>query len=696
MQIKRLIYPVIVAAIMFSCDVKQNVNQEKSFDLSDIKITGNRLTPEILWSYGRLGSVSVSPDNKQVVYTVSYTNIKENRSYSDIYIVPVSGGEHTKLTNTKTNEYDAAWRPDGKKIVFLSAESGEMQLWEINSDRSGRRQISNVPEGISGYKFSPDMKHIAYSKPVKLDKSVNDIYPDLPMANARIDDDLMYRHWDSWHDYHYNHIFIAPYNETIPFTSGKDILEGERFDAPMKPFGGMEQIDWSPNGKQLAYTCKKLTGKDYAFSTNSDIYLYNIELGETENLTNGMLGYDMNPVFSPDGKLMAWESMERDGYEADKNRLFVMNMETREKKDYTANFDQNVIHPVWDNDGDFLWFTSNQHGTKQIYLLDIENGGISKITEGIHDFTSVYHAGDYLVATRVSMSNPSEIFSVNLKDNAIQNISRINENLQQQLKMGEVEQRWVKTTDNKQMLVWVIYPPDFDPTKKYPALLYCQGGPQSDLSQFWSYRWNFQIMAANDYIIVAPNRRGLPGFGQEWNEQISGDYGGQNMKDYLSAIDNVAKEPFVDENRLGAVGASYGGYSVFWLAGNHDKRFKAFISHCGIFNQDMMYSTTEESFFVNWDMPGAYWERPLKSYEFSPHRFVGNWDTPLLVIHGGKDFRIPYTQGMGAFNTARMKDIPARFLFFPEENHWVLSPQNGILWQREFFRWLDRWLKEEN
>ncbi|MCL2074060.1 MAG: S9 family peptidase [Marinilabiliaceae bacterium] len=694
MYLKNLIYAIVVALAIVSCVERSVTEQPKSFDLRDIQISGDRLTPEILWSFGRLGSIAVSPDNEFVVYTVSYPHIEENRTYGDIYIVPVIGGGSVKLTETEENESEVNWRPDGKKITFLKPDSNKKtQLWEMNSDGSGTAQISNVEGGISGYKYSPDMEYIAYSKPVKLDKSVQDLHPDLPKANARIEEDLMYRHWDSWHDYHYNHIFIAKYNENEPFTSGTDILEGERFDSPMKPMSGMEQISWTPDAKKIAYTCKKLSGRDYAHSTNSDIYLYDLETKQTENLTEGMNGYDINPLFSPDGKMMIWESMERDGYEADKNRLFVMNMETREKRDISEGFDQNVANPSWDKSGKFIWFTSNFHATDQIYLLDIEDATITKTTEGNHDFMKVFNAGDYLVATRTSISSPTEIFAINLITKTTQNISNINSNLLSQLKMGEVEERWIKTTDNKNMHVWVIYPPNFDPTKKYPALLYCQGGPQGTVSQFWSYRWNFQIMAANDYIIVAPNRRGLPGFGQEWNEQISGDYGGQNMKDYLSAIDDLAKEPFVDENRLGAVGASYGGFSVYWLAGNHNKRFKAFIAHCGVFNQDMKYTTTEELFFVNWDLGGPFWKLPLNGYDFSPHRFVSKWDTPILVIHGEKDFRIPFEQGMGAFNTARILDIPAKFILFPEEGHWVLKPQNGILWQREFFKWLDQWLK---
>ena len=678
---------------VYACTPGSGETGGSSFDTRGLTLESNQLTPEALWSFGRLGSVSVSPDDQTVVYSVSFSNIEENRSYSDIYTVPVSGGTPTQITSTEINEFEVAWRPDGKKITFMSRESGSVQIWEMNPDGTGRKQVSEVDGGITGYKFSPSLRHIVYTKAVKLDQTVQDLYPDLPKAEARIEDDLMYRHWDSWHDYHYSHIFIAPYSEGKMIRHGVDIMEGEPYDAPLKPFGGMEQIDWSPCGLKVLYSSKKLKGIDYALSTNSDIYLYDVNSGETTNLTKGMPGYDLNPLFSPDGSLIAWESMARDGYEADKNRLMVMNVETGKVRDYTSNFDQDVAHLNWDKGGDFIWFTSNRFGTEQIYLLNILDGTINKVTEGTQNFGTVIHTGESLVAVRTSMSEPADVFRIPLKGTSSQNLTQINKHLTDQLTMGEVEARWIKTTDNKDMLVWVIYPPDFDPTKKYPAILYCQGGPQSGISQYWSYRWNFQMMAANGYIVVAPNRRGLPGFGQEWNEQISGDYGGQNMKDYLSAIDEVAKEPFVDEERLGAVGASYGGYSVYWLAGNHNKRFKAFIAHCGVFNQDMMYSTTEEMFFVNWDLGGPYWELPAKGYEFSPHRFVGNWDTPILVIHGGRDFRIPYTQGMAAFNSAKLKGVPARFLFFPDENHWVLSPQNGILWQREFFRWLDHWLK---
>ena len=661
------------------------------------KLASDLMTPEVLWSFGRVGGTQVSPDGKSVIYDVTYFNIAENKSYRDIYSIPVAGGTAKKLTDSPEKEAEAHWRPDGKKIGYISSKSGSSQLWEMNPDGTGNAQVSNVPDGISGFMYSPDLKNLVYIRAVKLDKDIHDLYPDLPLANARLETDLMYRHWDSWSDYTYQHVIIANYNDGT-IMGEKDIMEGERFDSPGKPWGGMEQINWSPDGKTVAYTCKKKVGKDYALSTNSDIYLYNLETGKTTNFTEGMMGYDINPVFSPDGTKIAWESMARDGYEADKNRLFIADLKTGEKKDYSAGFDQNVTGLTWTADSKSIYFISDIHATDEIFKLDLADGKFTRVTDGVHNYQNVFLAGNQLVATKVSMSQPAEIYRVDPATGKDEPITTVTKGITDQLTFGKVESRWITTTDKQKMLVWVIYPPHFDPAKKYPTLLYCEGGPQSTVSQFWSFRWNFQMMAANNYIIVAPNRRGLPGFGQAWNEQISGDYGGQNMKDYLTAIDTLAKEPYVDKDHLGAVGASYGGYSVYYLAGHHEKRFKAFISHCGIFNLEAMYSTTEEMWFVNWDNGGAYWDLNNKvaqnTYKnFSPHKFVQNWDTPILVIHGEKDLRIPYTQGMGAYNSAVLKGIPAEFLFFPDESHWVLQAQNGILWQRVFFQWLDKYLK---
>ncbi|MFO7940429.1 MAG: S9 family peptidase [Bacteroidales bacterium] len=692
-----LFVAMAMATLLTSCYAPGGSSSEEvvANPVDTVNLTSSTLTPEALWAFGRIGGVEVSPDKTTLLFSASFYDVEANTGNSELFIIPVEGGEPENIARTRGGEYNAQWRPDGQKIGYLSAESGAMQLWEMNPDGTKRTQISDIEGGINGFKYAPDMKKILFTKQVKLDQSTLDRHPDLPKATGRVETDLMYRHWDQWHDYKYSHVFIADYNGTS-LSNATDIMEGEPFDSPLEPFGGMEQINWSPDSKQIVYTCKKLSGKDYAVSTNSDIYLYNLASKETKNLSKGMMGYDKAAVFSPDGSMLAWESMERDGYESDKNRLFVYTFATGEKKEYTTDFDQNVHGLTWSDDNQYLYFTSDYHARFQAYRIAIPGGNIEQLTEGIHNYLSAIPVGDKLIGTKQSMSKPTEVYSVNMDTKEETQLSHINKHLLDQLKMGEVKKRWVKTTDGKEMLVWVIYPPNFDPNKKYPTLLYCQGGPQSSVSQFFSYRWNFQMMAANDYIIVAPNRRGLPSFGQEWNEQISGDYGGQNMKDYLTAIDNVAKEPYVDNDNLGAVGASYGGFSVFWLAGNHDGRFDAFIAHDGIFNLEAQYLETEELFFANWDLGGPYWDKANKeTYDNSPHRFVDKWDTPLMVVHGEQDFRITYTQSMAAFNAAQILDIPSKLLFFPDENHWVLKPQNGIMWQREYFSWLDKWLKDK-
>ena len=659
------------------------------------KLTSDIMTPEILWSFGRIGEPDVSPDGTNVLYSVTNYNIAENKSYRDLYTVSVNGGSPVRLTSTPEKESSAIWRPDGKKIGYLSAKSGEMQLWEMNPDGTEAIQVSEIKGGISGLKYSPDMTRVLFTADVKAKPDVHDLFPDLPKANAHLETNLMYKHWDEWVET-VPHPFVADYaNGKI--TNAIDLLEGEPYESPMKPFGGVEQLAWRPDGKTIAYTCRKKTGKDYALSTNSDIYFYNVETKKTENKTQGMMGYDQNPVFSPDGKYLAWESMERDGYEADKIRLFVMNLATGEKTDYSADFDQNSTNLNWSANSKSLYFISCWHALTQIYKLDLPTKKITQITKGVHDYGFVAEAKDKLIGVKHSMSKPDEIYAIEPKTGTETELSFQNKSILDQLTLAKVEERWIKTTDNKEMLTWVVYPPHFDPAKKYPTILFCEGGPQSTVSQFWSYRWNFQQMAANGYIVVAPNRRGLPGFGKEWLEQISGDYGGQNMKDYLSAIDAVAREPFVDKDKLGCVGASYGGFSVYWLAGHHEKRFKAFIAHDGMFNLEQQYLETEEMWFVNWDLGGPYWDKSntvaQRSYANSPHLFIDKWDSPILVIHGEKDYRILASQGMAAFNAAVLRGVPAQMLIFPEENHWVLQPQNGILWQRVFKQWLDKWLK---
>lgn len=653
------------------------------------------LTPEILWSFGRVGGVNLSPDKSKLLYTVSYFSIAENKSNTEIFVMNIDGSDKKQLTHTSAREGAAKWMNDGKHIAYISNENGSSQLWIMNENGKKRRQITNREGGISDFLFAPDEKSILFIADVKTKPSIVDIYPDLPEASGIVAEDLMYKHWDEWVN-SAPHPFIANFDGKKIETE-KDLLQGEPYESPVKPMGGIEQLAWSPDGKTVAYTSRKKTGKDYAVSTNTDIYFYDIQSNSTVNISEGMNGYDTNPVFSPDGKWIAWESQERDGYESDKHRLFVMNLASGEKRDLSVGFDQHVESPAWSDDSKSIYFVSVWHGVSQIYKIDIEDGTIKQLTSGVHDYNAVYPAGKRLIGLKCSMSKPHEIYAIDQETGIEQELSFENKAILDRLEIGKVEQRWINTTDNKQMHVWVIYPPGFDPNKKYPAVLYCQGGPQSPVSQFWSYRWNFQTMAANGYIIVAPNRRGLPGFGQEWLEQISGDYGGQNMQDYLTAIDALAKEPFVDSNRLGCVGASYGGFSVFWLAGHHEKRFKAFIAHAGIFNLEQQYLETEEMWFANWDLGGPYWDKQnstaQRTYANSPHLFVDKWDTPILVTHGEKDYRILASQGMAAFNAAILRNIPAQLLVYPDENHWIVKPQNGILWQRTFILWLDKWLK---
>ena len=667
---------------------------------NEITIEGRRLTPEALWAMGRIGSMAPSPDGKRVAYVVSYYSVPLNKSHRVIYMMNADGTGQTLLTTSAASEGDVCWKKDGKKLRFLSSEGGSNQLWEMNPDGTGRRQLSHTEKDLEGFLFSPDESRVLLVMTVQNGPRVVDKYPDLPKTTGRIITDLMYKHWDEWTD-EIPHPFLADFDgKTVG--EPKDLLEGTLFESPLRPFGGMEQFAWSPDSKTIAYTCRKKTGMEYARSTDSDIYLFNTENGTVKNIckecgSNKNMGYDTNPAFSPDGTKIAWLSMEHDGYESDQNRLFVMDIATGAKVFLSKAFESNVDEFCWTPDGNGFYFSGVWHGETHIYHLAMD-GIVTRLTEGQYDFGSFSPMDDKILCKRHSFLEGDEIYSFPVSNpKQIAQLTTENKHIYDQIDRASCEERWVKTTDGKDMLVWVIYPPKFDPNKKYPALLFCEGGPQSPVSQFWSYRWNMSIMAANDYIIVAPNRRGLPGFGNEWNEQISGDYGGQCMKDLLTAIDVVSKEPYIDENRLGCVGASFGGFSVYWLAGHHDGRFKAFIAHDGIFNLEMQYLETEELWFTDWDLGGPYWERNAKtthSYANSPHLFIEKWDTPILCIHSERDYRILASQAMSAFNAAILRGVPAELLLYPDENHWVLKPQNGVLWQRTYFEWLDKWLKD--
>ena len=684
-------------AILTSSAIKAQTTsiQEHIIGKASPTIQNGIMTPELLHSFGKIGAVQVSPNKKELLYHVSYVDIEANKSNTEIFKMNVDGSKKTQLTFTNESEGSAQWIDGGNKIAFLKTNEGSRQLWIMNANGSHAMCISNVEGGISSFIFSPDETKVMYIKKVKSVTSTAERHPDLPKATGRLVNDMMYKHWDHW-------VEKVPHTFYATIVNGElanhvDLLEGQPYEAPLLPFGGASDVSWSADSKYIVYTSKKLTGRAYAESTNSDLYLYSLQDKTTVNLTEGMMGYDTNPLFSHNGASMAWLSMERDGYEADKNRLFVMDMATKEKTYLTENFDYDVDDFIWHTDNKTLIFSAIVEAKGHIFSIDIDTKEITKITTGNYNYALPALTDDGLIVTRQSISQPAEIYALNINNGTATELSFENKHILDQLTMGKVEERWITTADGKQMLTWVIYPPNFDATKTYPAILYCKGGPQGAISQSWSYRWNFQLMAANGYIIVAPNRRGVSSFGGEWVEQISGDYGGQNMLDYLSAIDTLAQEPFVDENNLGCTGASYGGFSAFWLAGNHNNRFKAFLSHAGIFNLEAQYLETEELFFANWDMGGPYWDKTnsvaQKTYATSPHKFVDKWNTPIMVTHGDNDYRILSSQSMMAFNAAKLKGLPARMLLFPNENHWILQPQNGILFQREFAKWFDEWLK---
>lgn len=693
-----------LALMAAGCQPKQDADKAP-ITKPEITIPGGRLTPEALWAMGRIGSVQVDVETGWIAYTVSYYSVAENRSTTWIRVAdPTQHADNGEGMRTIAEFVgsEPAWF-GGAKLAFL--RGGKLYIKDFAAKKSPEIAVAGCDRDIEGFLFSPWRNKVVLISAVKTVESTVDRYPDLDKATGHVHDDLMYKHWDEWVT-EAPQPFVYEVQTTykgaaemelshMTLTGEKNILEGTAFESPMRPFGGVEQLAWSQDGKTLAYTCRKKIGIDYAVSTNSDIYLYNLETGEEQNITEGNGGYDTNPAFSPDGSKIAWLSMERDGYESDENRLMVMDLATAEKTFVSKNLDTNVDEYYWE-DSEHIVFSACWHALVQLYRVNVNDNvndnRFEQLTEGQYDHVPVATVDGQLYYLRHSMREANELYCDGV------NLTHENDNIYSQIEMGEVIPRWQKTTDGKQMLTWIILPPHFDPAKKYPTLLYCEGGPQSPVSQFWSFRWNFMMMSANDYVIVAPNRRGLPGFGKDWNEEISGDYGGQCMRDYFTAIDEAcANLPYVDKDRLGAVGASFGGYSVYWIAGHHDHRFKAFIAHDGIFNMEMQYLETEEKWFANWDMGGAYWDRDnavaQRTFANSPHRFVDKWDTPILCIHGEKDYRILANQAMAAFDAAKMRGVEAQLLIFPDENHWVLQPQNGILWQRTFYSWLDRYLK---
>ena len=657
---------------------------------------------DALMALGNVGAPVASPDGKKMLYGITYQSVSENRSNTDLYVGALDGSAPVRITRTPRSEGNAVWIDGGSRIAFTYPDDkGNSQLWVMNADGTGRKCLTDVEFGVDGFLFSPDQSKIVIIGNVKYARTAQDIYPDLPEATGRIVDDLMYKHWNEWVT-QIPHPFIGNFDGNA-VTGITDIMADEPFEAPMKPFGGIESFAWTPDSKGLVYVSRKKTGVEYAISTNSDLYLYTIADKSTRNLTEGMMGYDTNPAFSADGDYLAWLSMERDGYEADKNRLFVMDMRTGAKTDMTTDWDYTIEEFAWRPDGKAIYFCAYKDGVAPVFSMDFSTHKVTVLAQEQADYTGLEVIGNKTILTRRhSMIAPNDIYRLDIgkKKTEVTRLTAVNEDIMGQLTLPEVKPCKVPTTDGKEMLTWMVYPPKFDTAKKYPAILYCQGGPQSAVSQFWSARWNFCLMASNGYIMVAPNRRGVPGFGTEWEEQISKDYPGQNMRDYLSAIDwAMDNEPAIDRKHVGCTGASYGGFSTYWLAGNHDKRFAAFFAHAGIFNMEAQYLETEEMWFANWDMGGAFWDRDnavaQRTFANSPHRFVDKWDTPIMVSHGEYDFRILASQGEQAFNAAKLRGIPAEMVIFPDECHWILKPQNAVMWQRLYFRWFDRWLKDK-
>lgn len=649
----------------------------------------NSLSPEILLNLKRLSEPALSPDGKFVLYVIETILMSANKSNHDIYMISTSGGNAIQLTSNSGNEFSPRWNSDGKAFTYLSDETGLVQLYETQLGSATSKQLTFFSEGVASIDMLPKTNQAIFTADVRTGNDVHDLYKDVPKSNAKIIDDLFYRTWNAWEDNYSTHLFVASKNaDSVFFHSALDVLKGESFD--------VEGYTYSSDGKYIAYSSKKLNGKAFANSTNNDIYIYDVLGKTTTNISAGLPGYDLNPKFSKDGKKIGWTSMPTNGNEADVSYLKCYDIASKETQTYAKDLGENIEDFVWSEKDKNIYFLSEKAGTIQVFSVELSIGKITQLTNGQQDYASLSVLGNKAYALKSSFNLPNELVCIDLKSKLETQLTFTNKEILDNISFGNIENSWIRTTDSKALQTWIFFPPNFDASKKYPTILYCQGGPQVGISQSFSYRWNLQLMCAQGYIVVAPNRRGVPGFGKEWKDKISLDWGGQSIQDYLSAIDSISKRPYVDVSRIGAVGASYGGYSVYWFAGhNENHRFKTFIAHCGVFNLQSWYAMTDQTFFGNHELGGSFWTSPtLKSYlEFSPINYVKNWDTPIMVIHNEKDFRVPVSEGMQAFGIAQLKNIRSRFLYFPDEGHWVLKPQNSLVWHREFYRWLDETLK---
>ena len=697
---------------------------------SEVTVENGVMTPEVLLSLGRMGDPQLSPDGSRILYGVSWTDIAANRSCRNLWLCNADGSGVKQLTRYAKSVSNARWSADGKYLFFLQGG----QLWKapLQGDKLGKKvQLSDVPAGISEFKLSPDQKSLVYISSIKNPKLQQpaDSDPALDKAQAYATEDLMYRHWDHWVT-ETPRSYVASLDGIITPANSVDILGDEPFELPTEPFGGAEQLDWSPDGRYIAYSCRKLVGKQYAFSTNTGIYVYDTQTGATLPVkTDG--GYDTDPVWSPGGEWLAWISMPRDGYEADAQRVLICDVSQGPDglafgapRQLAASLDRDASGPAWF--GSELYFSAVIDGVEAIFKVTPDDV-LTRLTPDSweHNFSTPFAVTgegeeQRLLGTFVSMHQPAELVEVLPAKPAYKQLSAVNGDIIGRLDDIDTRIEYVQTVDGKQMQCWVVYPPHFDESKQWPAIEVVLGGPQGSLSQGWSYRWNYRLMAQQGYVVILPNRRGTTAYGQEWKEQISGDYCGLNMQDYLSAGRYIKSKPFI--SKLACVGASYGGYSAYMLEGLHGDLYDCFIAHAGIFDEAQLWFTTEEMWFANWDNGGlteyAYAEgqqgpagdgitfggmqqagapyastpKARRHYANDPVSMVTRWHTPILCIHGMMDYRIPYEQGMAAFNAAQMMGVPSKLVVFPEENHWVLKPQNALYWHRTFYDWLDRWM----